>query len=58
MVLLQCKHLGIIPTDDMNNSLDSVREISRFLILYNSMHHRFNFSSREIIYHLFKTYSS
>ena len=53
-----CKYLGIVLTDDMSNTMDSDRVLNKFLRQYNSMYHRFNFASREIIYHLFKTYSS
>ena len=38
--------------------MDSDRVLNKFLRQYNSMYHRFNFASREVIYHLFKTYSS
>ena len=42
----------------MSNKMDSDRVLNKFLRQYNSMYHRFNFASREVIYHLFKTYSS
>ena len=42
----------------MSNSIDSERVLNKLLRQYNSMYHRINFASREIIYHFFKTYSS
>ena len=42
----------------MSNSIDSGKVLNKFLRKYNYMYHRFNFASREINYHLLKTYSS
>ena len=50
----QCKYLGIVLTDNMSNTMDSDRVLNKFLRQYNSMYHRFNFASTEVIYHLFK----
>ena len=51
-------HLEIIFTDDMSNSIDSDGVLNKFSKQYNFVYHKFNFASREMIYHLFKTCSS
>ena len=52
------KYLGIILTDDMNNLIYSDWVLDKFFKQDNSMHERFSLASRDIIHHLFKTYSS
>jgi len=56
--VFELKYLGIILTDDMSIGKDIDRVINSFLRQYNSMFYKFNFIDRNILFFLFKTYTS
>ena len=54
----QISYLGIIITNDMALDKDIERTLNSFLRQFNSMYHKFSFTRSDILYFLFKTYTS
>ena len=54
----QIKYLGIIITNDMALDKDIERTLNSFLRQFNSMFYKFSFTRRDILFFLFKTYTS
>ena len=54
----EVKYLGVILTDDLKIDKDTNRALNSFLGQFNSMFHKFSFVDSNIMFYLFKTYTS
>ena len=54
----QCKYLGVILSGDGNLKHDIDRALNSFLKQFNAMYSKFYFVNKEVLYYLFKSFTS
>ena len=52
------KYLGLVFRHDLSNSTDIDRVMNSFLQQFNSVYRKFNFVDKEVLLHLFRSYTS
>ena len=54
----KCRYLGVILADDSSESHDVDRVTNSFFRQFNGMYSKFNFAHRNVLYYLFKSFTS
>ena len=55
---IECKYLGVFLPHNGNIYFDIDRVINSFLKQFNGMYSKFSFADKQVLYHLFKTFTS